>query len=226
MSDSRISKRFLLAPLLALIVVGGFTFYMSLTYVYVGEKYVATTVPAQFGEIRALPQVVYQKPLSAFTLYNYSSKGFGVETSQIDAGVVHLFPLIASQAPSIAYVISNLTLSYSTLGVMLLAVNQSLVNTLVAAANQTLAADTYLASQNTSAESYVGPLSGSQFMLFYFTQKILGTTYYVYVILAWSNSQVALLQYKSTMPLAVNQLDQLTQMVLSQSLQPPASTST
>jgi hypothetical protein len=219
MSTSKLPKRFLLAPLLALVVVGGFTFYMSLNYVYVGQKYIATTVPTQFSEIRGLPQVVYQKPLSAFTLYNYSSKGFGAETSQIDAGVVHLFPLVTNDDPTIAYVIANLTLSYSTLGVALLAVNQSLVNTLVRVANQTLVTDTYVASQNTSAESYVGPLSGSQFMLFYYTQKILGATYYVYIILAWSNSQVALLQYKSTAPLAVSQLDQMTQMILSQNLQ-------
>jgi len=195
----------------------GFALYMRATYLRQGEYVLTRGVPSTFNQIRLIPTVVYQKPLSGFTVYNLSG-GFNTTTDNLERGVVGVFPsLNDNNDPNTSYVISNLTLQYSTVGVVIVKPSSSLGQVL-SYANRTLfgvICENYIANPQ---ETYCGHLGGTPYMVYYTTVTIGGVNYYTYTVLAWSNTTIAILQYQSTLDVSVLQLQRMAQLLLQQQM--------
>lgn len=204
----------LAAVAVVVVVVLGFTLYFEANSQarFVLEK----GVPAGFDEIRLLPTVLHQKPYYAFTVYNLGG-GFNSTVEQVDKSVVALFPsLKGSQDPDVAFVISNITLEYSTLGVVI--VKPPSIDQALSYANRTLFGSIcqyYLANPQ---EVYCGHLDGTPYMVYYMAVSPAGTTEYSYTVLAWSETKIVVLQYLSPINVSVLQLKEMAEMLLEQDL--------
>jgi hypothetical protein len=216
-NDSGVWRQALLAGLLAVVVVLGFAAYAH-SVVFNRNQYVYTNdVPAIFGEVRALPTVVYQKPLSAFGVYSLRG-GFNLTTDEFEKGVVALFPSMNNDSdPQASYAIFNLTLQYSTIGVTLVKPSANYTATLEYA-NTTLfgsICENYLVSpQNV----YCGHLGDTPYIVYYQMVTLNGVNYYSYTVLAWSKTTIVVLHYESTMDVSVPQLQNMVNMLLDQDL--------
>jgi len=203
--------------ILIIVVVLGFALYMRATYLRQGEYVLTRGVPSTFNEIRLIPTVVYQKPLSGFTVYNLKG-GFNTTTDELERGVVGVFPSINDNTdPNTSYVISNLTLQYSSIGVVIVKPSSDL-RSVLSYANTTLfgaICENYIANPQ---ETYCGHLGNTPYMVYYTTVTINGANYYAYTVLAWSNTTIAILQYQSTLDISVLQLERMAQLLLQQKM--------
>lgn len=201
--------------ILIIVVVLGFALYMRAVYLRQGEYVLTRGVPPAFNEIRLIPTVVYQKPLSGFTVYNLSG-GFNTTTDELERGVVGEFPsLNNNNDPNTSYVISNLTLEYSTVGVVIVKPPGDL-GPVLSYANKTLfgvICENYISNPQ---ETYCGHLGDTPYMVYYTTTTIGGVNYYSYTVLAWSSTTIVILQYQSTLDVSVLQLQRMSQLLLQQ----------
>lgn len=206
----------LVAATIIVLVVVGFALYLRQTGLAQSGYMIRSGVPERFGEIRLLPTVLHQKPYSAFTVYNLSG-GFNSTVQQLEKSVVALFPQMKGAAgPGAAYVISNITLEYSLVGVAI--VKPPNLGPALQHANITLfgaICQYYLVNPE---HVYCGHLGNTPYMLYYQVVAPLGTNQYSYTVLAWSSTQIVVLQYQSTVDVSVPQLEKMVEMLLQQQL--------
>ncbi|MEM0272455.1 MAG: hypothetical protein QW514_07950 [Thermoprotei archaeon] len=208
-------KVILFAVIVIVVTVLGFALYMRAARLGQTQYIITKGVPPIFNQIRLLPTVIQQEPLSGFTLYNLSG-GFNTTSYQLDNGVAKVFPFLENNYdPNTAYVVSNITLQYSTLDVvivkpggnMILALNHANTTLLDAICQNSFANPQY---------TYCGHLGNTPYMVYYQPNTVDGTTQYSYTVLAWSNTTIVVVHYQSTLDVSVVQLKQMVSLLLKQ----------
>ena len=212
---------------LVILLVACFSSYYYFENLSNKSDFVVADLPSQYSEIQRLPQIIFQRPNSpAVVISNQSGPGFTTIATSVDKKLTSLFPEILSEKPLISFVIVNLTLTQSTMGVAVIRFESSSYNEskVIFSLNRTLYYDMYTTSEEYLAQNGGPPtfqysvFQGGLGAYYYTVTTLFGVTEYDYVITARSGEYLGIVQYESTLPLSIFQVNALAYAVLSQEL--------